>query len=81
MAFRGCSACKTRWAQGKRGLCRSCERAAGDTRNTVEREGERVERMRAKQTGADPPPSADEPRTRTHVIDGIEYVTVWDGSK
>ena len=78
MAFRACSACKDKWAQGKKGLCRSCERAAGDTRTTMDRDGERVERMRAKHT--DPPPSADAPRTRTRIVDGIEYETVWDGT-
>jgi hypothetical protein len=77
-AARACKGCGVRWAQGKAGLCRTCERAAGDTRTNFDRERERVEEQ---QEAAAQRALTEETRpARLRVIDGVEYFVTWDGT-
>jgi hypothetical protein len=73
-----CTCCGVRWKQGRRGLCRRCERQlAGDTRNTVAREAEVVGRqqryLELKKREYQRPP-------RFRVVDGVEYQIQFDGT-
>lgn len=74
-----CTNCGIRWPQ-KGGLCRTCDREAGDTRTTFERERDKVFRdeRNAARRGIPPPPGMPPPREIT--VHGIDYLVIWDGS-
>jgi hypothetical protein len=70
-----CVGCGWRWRQDG-GLCRSCARAGGDTARTADRDAESLARQRARQAR---PAAGAVPALAVRVIDGVEYVVVYDG--
>lgn len=83
-----CKKCGVRYAQSG-GWCRRCAREEGvDTRNTVERDRDRLAKLRARDQAeldalfaqadaVDPGPPAP---TRTVTIAGVDYEVVFDGA-
>lgn len=76
MTPRMCVNHPAKWAQSKLGLCRECERAAGDERDNKAREAEVVAR-RSRQKHVEPPAFAG---YREIHYRGIAYLVIWDGS-
>ena len=75
-----CVQCGVRWRQSSKGLCRQCERAAGDTRTTRDLDRERLERLKAKASFEQTVAMPTQREPRIVVIENQEYEVVWDGS-
>ena len=76
-----CADCGLRWGQGgKTSFCRQCAKARGDTRDTKQREAERISRRRDREAAlvAESERVEAQPRTyRLVTVMGKEYEVVW----
>ncbi len=74
-----CGSCGQRHAQHK-GLCRTCERAAGfDTRSDFERDRDRQARRDAALRAARTRRNPNDRSWPAYIVDGVEYEVTWDG--
>jgi hypothetical protein len=75
---KACSGCGERWAQGRTGLCATCQT---DQRPRLELERAKVE-AEAQQLASLRSVQAMAPHTRpVRTIDGREFEVVWDGTR
>jgi hypothetical protein len=75
-----CQVCRTRWAQNKRGVCRTCAADAGLALKVIEIERDRLERQQARMRPVYKVGRVKWPGFRSVIVNGVEFDVAWDGT-